>query len=263
MIKNIQNSIPKIFNRKIKKYNYFKFNDLYLQIACEIANRIKETNLDFEYALEINSKTHNAGRQIKKTKLVKNLFRTAINNPQDKNLLDFKSDEEFLPIKNNSLDLVYSVLGLNTVNDIPGTFKQIYDSLKQNGLFISAFWGHDTLHPLAEGLAHADEKILGGLYQRIFPFCDIKTLGSLLQRAGFSMPMADQEKIVKEYTNIDYLLNDIRSFNENNNLSSRPKTFTPKSIFAEAEIYLKTNYNNNNENFYMPFNIIFVTGWKN
>ena len=49
MIKNIQNSIPKIFNRKIKKYNYFKFNDLYLQIACEIANRIKETNLDYEY----------------------------------------------------------------------------------------------------------------------------------------------------------------------------------------------------------------------
>ena len=34
------------------------------------------------------------------------------------------------------------------------------------------------------------------------------------------------------------------------------------SIFKEAEIYLKENYNKN-EKFYIPFNIIFVTGWKN
>ena len=262
MIKNKKKSVPNIFNRKINKYNYFKFNNLYIQIANEIANRIEETNLDFENALEINSKNYNAGKQIKKTKLIKNLYRTAIFSPKDKNLLSFRSDEEFLPIKNNSLDLVYSVLGLNTVNDIPGTFKQIFNSLKNNGLFIAAFWGQDTLYPLAEGLAHADEKILGGLYQRIFPFCDIKTLGSLLQRAGFAMPMADQEKITKEYTHINDLFYDIRSFNETNNLNSRPKSFTPKSIFKEAEIYLKENYNKN-EKFYIPFNIIFVTGWKN
>ena len=128
MIKNKKNSIPNIFNRKINKYNYFKFNNLYIQIANEIANRIEETNLDFENALEINSKNYNVGKQIKKTNLIQNLHRTAIINPQDKNLLSFKSDEEFLPIKNNSLDLVYSVLGLNTVNDIPGTFKQIFNS---------------------------------------------------------------------------------------------------------------------------------------
>ena len=76
------------------------------------------------------------------------------------------------------------------------------------------------------------------------------------------MPMADQEKITKEYTHINDLFYDIRSFNENNNLNSRPKNFTPKSIFKEAEIYLKENYNKN-EKFYIPFNIIFVTGWKN
>lgn len=262
MIKNKKKSVPNIFNRKINKYNYFKFNNLYIQIANEIANRIEETNLSFENALELNSKNYNAGNQIKKTKLIKNLYKTAIFSPKGKNLLSFRSDEEFLPIKNNSLDLVYSVLGLNTVNDIPGTFKQIFNSLKNNGLFIAAFWGQDTLYPLSEGLAYADEKILGGLYQRIFPFCDIKTLGSLLQRAGFTMPMADQEKITKEYTNINDLFYEIRSFNETNNLNSRPKNFTPKSIFKEAEIYLKENYNKK-EKFYIPFNIIFVTGWKN
>ena len=262
MNNNIQNSVPVIFNRNNKKFKSIKINDLYIKIAHEIAERVKETNLDFEKALEINSKVINSGIKLKETKIIKNLYRTALNNPQEKKILNFKSDEEFLPIKNESLNLVYSVLGLNTVNDLPGTFKQIFNSLKNNGLFIAAFWGQGTLNPLAVALANADEKVLGGLYQRIFPFCDIKTLGSLLQRAGFSMPMADQEKIVKSYSNINYLLKDIRSFNENNNLITRPKTFTPKIIFDEAEIYLKDNYSDNGK-FYMPFNVIFVTGWKN
>ncbi|MBH88180.1 MAG: hypothetical protein CMJ12_03370 [Pelagibacterales bacterium] len=262
MIKNTQNSIPKIFNREAIRYNYFKFNKLYLQIANELAERIKETNINFEHALELNSKTFIVGEKIENTKLVKKLYRTAMQTSAESMLINFNSDEEFLPLKNNSLDLVYSILGLNTVNDIPGTFKQIFNTLKSNGLFIAAFWGEGTLSPLAESLAYADEKILGGLYQRIFPFCDIKTLGSLLQRAGFAMPMADQEKIVKGYTNISNLFTDIRSFNENNNLNGRSRAFTPKSIFKEAEIYLKENYSNNKE-FLIPYNVIFVTGWKN
>ena len=72
MIKNKKKSVPNIFNRKINKYNYFKFNNLYIQIANEIANRIEETNLDFENALEINSKNYNVGKQIKKTNLIQN-----------------------------------------------------------------------------------------------------------------------------------------------------------------------------------------------
>lgn len=261
MNKSIQNSIPQIFNRKNKRKNYFKINDLYLKIADDIAERITETNLNYENALEINSKIIYTGKKIEKTKIIKNLYRTAINNPSNNKILNFNSDEEFLPIKDNSIDLVFSILGLNTVNDLPGTFKQIFNSLKHNGLFIAAFWGQGTLHPLAESLAYADEKILGGLYQRIFPFCDIKTLGSLLQRAGFAMPMADQEKIIQKYSNINHLLKDIRSFNESNKLNAVSKTFTPRSIFKEAEFYLQDNYFENKK-FSIPFNIIFVTGWK-
>jgi SAM-dependent methyltransferase len=262
MNKNKQNSVTQIFNRKNIKYNFFQTSNLYIEIADEIAERIKETNLNYEYAVELNSKIINVGIQIEKTKLIKNLYRTGTNNYLEKNILNFKSDEEFLPLKSNSLNLVYSILGLNTVNDLPGTFKQIFNSLKKNGLFIGVFWGQGTLSPLAEGLAYADEKILGGLYQRIFPFCDIKTLGTLLQRAGFTMPIADQEKTIKKYSCIGDLLTDIKSFNEKNNLIARSKAFTPKSIFDEAEIYIKKNYSKN-KCFSIPFNIIYVTGWKN
>ena len=45
-----------------------------------------------------------------------------------------------------------------------------------------------------------------------------------------------------------------------NILSSRKKSFTPKSIFKEAENYLYKNYSENSE-IKIPYNIIFVSGW--
>ena len=257
----IESLIPQIFNRKNIQINTIEPNKLYLNIASEIALRLKETNLNFENVLELNSKTIDTSIKIKETNLIKNFYKTAINNPRNRDIVSFKSDEEYLPIKNNSLDLVYSILGLNTVNDLPGTFKQIYNSLKPGGLFIAAFWGEGTLSPLAESLAYADEKVLKGLYSRIFPFCDIKTLGSLIQRAGFSMPMADQERKLKQYSSIKDLFIEIRSFNDKNVLTARPRSFTPKSIFKEAEKYL-INKSEEPSVFSMPFNIIFVMGWK-
>ena len=254
-------SIPQIFNRKNIQASHIKTNALYVKIASEIATRLKETNLEFENTLELNSKTIDTSKKIQETKLIKNLYKTAINNPKSQHIINFKSDEEYMAVKNNSLDLVYSILGLNTINDLPGTFKQIYNSLKPKGLFIATFWGDGTLSPLAESLAYADEKILKGLYSRVFPFCDIKTLGSLMQRAGFIMTMADQEKLLKEYSCLQDLLYEIKSFNDKNILSVRPKHFTPKSIFKEAEVHLMRK-KNSQEKFAMPFNIIFVMGWK-
>ena len=50
-------------------------------------------------------------------------------------------------------------------------------------------------------------------------------------------------------------------FNDKNILTTRPKYFTPKSVFQEAEKYL-VRTNDNQPKFSMPFNIIFVMGWK-
>ena len=137
----IKSLIPQIFDRKNTQINTIQPNKLYVNIASEIAIRLKETNLHFENVLELNSKSIYTSLKIKETKLIKYLYKTAINNPKNKNIVSFKSDEEYIPIKNNSLDLVYSILGLNTVNDLPGTFKQIYNSLKPGGLIYRHFLG--------------------------------------------------------------------------------------------------------------------------
>ena len=57
------------------------------------------------------------------------------------------------------------------------------------------------------------------------------------------------------------IIYDIRRLSEKNILSARKKSFTPKSIFKEAEKYLYSKHSENSE-IKIPYNIVFVSGWK-
>ncbi|OIT34244.1 putative methyltransferase [Nicotiana attenuata] len=56
-------------------------------------------------------------------------------------------DEEYLPVKENSVDLVISCLGLHWTNDLPGAMIQVLAvlALKSDGLFLAAILGGETL----------------------------------------------------------------------------------------------------------------------
>lgn len=69
-------------------------------------------------------------------------------------------DEENLPFESNSLDLVISCLSLHWVNDLPGCFAQIIRSLKNDGVFMAAVFGGDTLYELRYCLVNVVEKFL-------------------------------------------------------------------------------------------------------
>ena len=62
------------------------------------------------------------------------------------------ADEEALPFRDGSLDLVVSALALQFVNDLPGTLMQIRRALKPDGLFLAALIGGDSLTELRAGL---------------------------------------------------------------------------------------------------------------
>ena len=56
-----------------------------------------------------------------------------------------RADEEALPFRDQSLDLVVSGLSLQLVNDLPGTLVQIRRALKPDGLLLAALLGGNTL----------------------------------------------------------------------------------------------------------------------
>ncbi|KAF3824662.1 hypothetical protein GH733_009996 [Mirounga leonina] len=120
------------------------------------------------------------------------------------------ADEEFLPFRENTFDLVVSSLRLviylyflkvlHWVNDLPRALEQykiltnfvvlylsqIHYVLKPDGVFIGAMFGGDTLYELRCSLQLAETEREGGFSPHVSPFTAVNDLGHLLGRAGFN-----------------------------------------------------------------------------
>ena len=86
------------------------------------------------------------------------------------------------------------------------------------------FFGGETLHELRDALAAAEIELEGGLSPRVSPFADVRDLGSLLQRAGFALPVVDADTITVSYADPLRLLADLRGMGETNAVIERRKT---------------------------------------
>ena len=171
------------------------------------------------------------------------------------------ADEEMLPFKPRSLDLVVSGLALHWVNDLPGTLVQIERALKPDGLFLAAMLGGETLTELRQSLVLAETERHGGASPRVAPFADVRDLGRLLQRATFALPVADSDVVVAGYPGGLELMRDIQAMGASNVLVERSRRPLARStLFRAAEIYA--------ERFARPdgrvkasFEIVTLTGW--
>ena len=134
------------------------------------------------------------------------------------------ADEEALPFRDASLDLVVSALALQFVNDLPGTLIQIRRALKPDGLFLAAMIGGESLAELRAAFAEAEAEIEGGVSPRVAPFADLRDLGALLQRAGFALPVTDVDRVTVRYASPLALMHDLRRMGAGNALIERRRT---------------------------------------
>ena len=149
-----------------------------------------------------------------------------------------RCDEEALPFADGVLDLVVSGLSLQFVNDLPGAFVQIRKALKPDGLFLAAMLGGDTLTELRQAWLAAEAEMLGGASPRVAPFTDVRALGSLAQRAGFALPVADSEKLTVTYRSPLALMQELRAMGASNVLAGRRRVPVTRGLLQRAcEIY--------------------------
>lgn len=106
--------------------------------------------------------------------------------------------------------MVLSSLNLHWVNDLPKAFKSIINGLKQDGVFMAALFGGDTLYELRSSLQLAELERRGGLSPHISPFTEVRDIGSLLTRAGFSMLTIDTDEIIVHYPSMFELMWDLK-----------------------------------------------------
>jgi NADH dehydrogenase [ubiquinone] 1 alpha subcomplex assembly factor 5 len=144
------------------------------------------------------------------------------------------ADEEFLPFGPDSFDLAVASLSLHWVNDLPGTLLQLRRSLRPGGLLLASLPALGTLAELRTALTEAEDAVSGRVSPRVSPFPELRDCAHLLQRAGFTVPVADVEDIRLLYANPFALLTELRAAGETNAIRQRARSVPARDLFPAA-----------------------------
>ena len=171
------------------------------------------------------------------------------------------ADEEALPFRDASLDLVVSGLALHFANDLPGVLAQIGRALKPDGLFLAALLGGETLIELRQAFAEAESEIEGGASPRVAPFADLRQLGALLQRAGFALPVTDVERVTVRYSSAFDLMHELRRMGAANTLVARRRVPLRRTTLMQmGDIYARS-FADADGRIRATFDIMWLSGW--
>lgn len=144
------------------------------------------------------------------------------------------ADDEQLPFAPHVFDLAVACFSLHWVNDLPGALIQIRHSLRPGGLLLASVPVLDTLGELRRALTEAEAELTGGAAPRVSPFPDLRDCASLLQRAGYEVPVADVEEVQLSYANGLALLRDLQCAGESNALTLRDPRVPSRALFPAA-----------------------------
>ena len=179
----------------------------------------------------------------------------------DGDFLPAVADLERLPAADGRLDLAFSLLALQTVNDLPGALVQMRRALKDDGLLIAAMIGGETLTELRQSLTIAESEILGGASPRVAPFVDVRALGGLAQRAGLALPVVDLDRVVVRYPDMLELLVDLRAMGATNALHARSRKPLRREVLARAAAIYAERFADPDGRLRATFDLVWLAAW--
>lgn len=168
-------------------------------------------------------------------------------------------DEEWLPFAPGVFDAVLAPAVLHTVNDLPGTFAQIRRALRPAGLLLASLPAEGTLQELREVLLEAEEQETGGAALRVPPFADVHTLGNLLSRAGFGMPVADIDRHLLAFPDLPALLRALAAAGERGSLLPSTARRLSRRTFARACRLYEARYPHSAGGIAVSFDLVTLT----
>jgi SAM-dependent methyltransferase len=170
-------------------------------------------------------------------------------------------DTEALPLAPASFDLAVSLLALQHVNDLPGALAQLRRALKPDGLFIGCLLGGRSLTELRQAFGQAESEVEGGISPRVAPFAEVREMGSLLQRAGFALPVTDVETLTVRYADPFALLRDLRAMGLTNVLTERRRTPLRRATLMRAAAIYAERFADPDGRLRATFEILWLSGW--
>jgi SAM-dependent methyltransferase len=235
---------------------------LMLLVAEELGERLSVVERFFQDAVELHGGTGQVGDACLATGKIGSLRRIEMTDafrpsasPVDEAPL------ELLPLEPQSVNLILSPLALHLTNDTPGILIQARRALKPDGLFLAAIPGAGTLAELKDALLSAEIELEGGASPRVIPFPDVRDIGALLQRAGFTLPVVDTEMRTVRYGNMFGLMRDLRAMGMTNPLINRNRKPTPRRLFMRAAEIYADRYSDPDGRIRASFSFIYASGW--
>jgi malonyl-CoA O-methyltransferase len=133
------------------------------------------------------------------------------------------ADARALPIADQSVDLLFSNLCLQWIENLPGVFAEFRRVLRPGGWLMFTSFGPDTLTELRQSWAAADEAA------HVNVFLDMHDVGDAMLAAGFRDPMLDVERFTLTYRDARQLMRELKAIGAGNADSARPRGLTGKS----------------------------------
>jgi len=177
-------------------------------------------------------------------------------------ILDIAGEEEAIASEPAQYDLAISLLSMQWLNDLPGVLAQIKRILKPDGLLLAAVIGGESLFELRSVLASAESEIAGGVSPRVSPFIEVRTLGSLLQRAGLALPVTDIDRVTVRYPSLFELMRDLRRMGATNILSERSRKPMSRAMLLRAADLYRERYADADGRIRATFEILWLSGWS-
>ncbi|QNP39444.1 malonyl-ACP O-methyltransferase BioC [Lysobacter solisilvae (ex Woo and Kim 2020)] len=138
------------------------------------------------------------------------------------------ADARALPLADGSVDVLFSNLCLQWVEDLPAVFAGFRRVLKPDGLMVLSTFGPDTLWELHDAFAHADSA------PHVSPFASIAQFGDALIAAGFKDPVLDRDTFRLQHDSLAGLMRELRTLGATNALSTRRRSLTGRERFRRA-----------------------------
>ena len=233
------------------------------RVADDLAERLAIVRRNFPLAANIGAHHGLVSRAIRGVAGVEKVIEldTTVELLREAPGLRVVADEETLPFADASLDLAVSGLSLQLVNDLPGVLLQIRRALRPDGLLLASVLGGATLKELREAWIAAEAEVSGGALPRIAPFADVRDMGTLLQRAGFALPVVDSETLTVTYPSPLALMREIKSMGASNMLNARRRTPVSRGLLLRAaEIYAE-RFATDSGRVPATFEILTLTAW--
>jgi malonyl-CoA O-methyltransferase len=138
------------------------------------------------------------------------------------------ADARALPLADASIDVLFSNLCIQWIDDLPALFDEFRRVLRPGGYLAISTFGPDTLHELRAAWAAADHA------PHVSGFADIARVGDALLAVGLRDPVLDAERFTLTYADANTLMRELKAIGATNADARRIRGLTGKAHFRRA-----------------------------